>query len=41
MKAFWMAGLAIIVLAVAADYGLDQAGWSASERASGGAVRLK
>ena len=41
MQAFWMAAVAIVLLAIAADYGMGQAGWSASERAAGAAVRLQ
>lgn len=40
MKSMWLAFFAIILLAVAADFGLDQAGWSTGERASGAAVRV-
>jgi len=41
MKAMWIAFGAIILLAVVADYGFDQSGWSSAERSSGAAVRLE
>lgn len=40
MKAMLTAFVAIFVVAIAADYGLDYAGFSAAERTSGNAVRL-
>lgn len=40
MKAMIFAFLSIIVIAVAADFGLDRAGFSSGERAVGNAVRL-
>ena len=40
MKAFLAACVAICVIAVVANYGLSNAGFSASETTSGPAVRL-
>ena len=40
MKAMLMAFVAIAVIAVAADLGLERAGFSAAEVTSGPAVRL-
>lgn len=40
MKAFLTACIAICVIAVVANYGLSNAGFSASEQSSGSAVRL-
>ncbi len=40
MKAMWTAFAAIALIAVVAWFGLEQAGFSAAEQASGAAVRL-
>jgi hypothetical protein len=40
MKSMYLAFLAIVVLAVAADFALDRAGFSIQEVTSGPAVRL-
>ncbi|TCL01545.1 hypothetical protein BXY66_2860 [Shimia isoporae] len=40
MKAFLMACVAVIGIAIAAYYGLHAAGFSASDKGSGPAVRL-
>ena len=40
MKAMLTAFAAIAIIAVAADYGLDQVGFSSADRTSGTAVRL-
>ncbi|WP_267905435.1 hypothetical protein [Halovulum marinum] len=40
MKAMLAAFVAIALIAVAASYGLDRAGFSTPERTSGDAVRL-
>lgn len=40
MKSMYLAFLAIIGIAVAADYGLDRAGFSIQDVTSGPAVRL-
>ncbi len=40
MKSMYLAFLVIAVLAVAADYGLHRAGFSAQDMTSGPAVRL-
>ncbi len=41
MKAIITSFAAIIVLAVAANYALDQAGFSSQEKLSGNSVRLE
>jgi len=40
MKAMLLAFVAIAVIAVGANFGLSQAGFSAQERATGSSVRL-
>ena len=40
MRAFLTAVLAIVVIAVAADWGLNRAGFSSQERQSSPSVRL-
>jgi len=40
MKSMYLAFVAIVVLALAADFALDRAGFSSQEVASGPAVRL-
>lgn len=40
MKAMLAAFAAIVIIAIAADFGLEQAGFSAAERTTGAAVRL-
>ncbi len=40
MKAMLAAFVAIAVIAIAANYGLQQAGFSAADRTTGDAVRL-
>jgi hypothetical protein len=40
MKSMYIAFLAVAVIAVLANFGLDYAGFSASERTSGPSVRL-
>lgn len=41
MKAMLTAFVMIAIIAVAADFGLDYAGFSAAERLSGDSVRLE
>lgn len=41
MRALYLALLATAIITVGAYYGLQYAGFSAAERASGGAVRLE
>lgn len=40
MKAMWIAFVVALLVAVAADFGLDYVGFSASERQSSPSVRL-
>lgn len=40
MKAMMLAFIACALIAVAADFGLDYAGFSAADRQSGASVRL-
>jgi hypothetical protein len=40
MKAMWLAFAAIAIIAVAAWYGLGQAGFSAADRTTSASVRL-
>ncbi len=40
MRTMWIAFAAIIVISVGAFYALQNAGWSASERQAGTAVRI-
>ncbi|WP_298837039.1 hypothetical protein [uncultured Roseobacter sp.] len=40
MKAMFLAFAAMAVIAVGADFALDEMGFSAQERGTGGAVRL-
>tara|TARA_R110002124_G_scaffold204702_2_gene371101 strand:+ start:361 stop:486 length:126 start_codon:yes stop_codon:yes gene_type:complete len=40
MKSMYLAFLSIVVIAVLADYGLQNAGFSAQEETSGPATRL-
>lgn len=41
MKSMWLAFIATAIIAVVADYGLDQSGWSSADRTTGAAVRLQ